>query len=269
MDEIKPETNAEVKQPEATPAQAPAPPVAASAEKPSRTRAKAEAAPTEKLAEVKPAEAKIEKKEIKAPLKPKFDFKVFGRWSADVPVLDQGLKPYLNLTGYFVPYSAGRTIKKQFWKSKKSIIERLMAKLMVTGHKGKKHSFTSGINTGKVATHYTIIKHTFELIEQRTKKNPIEVLVRALEVGSPREGIATIEYGGVRYPKAADVSPQRRIDLVLRWMTQGAFANSRKGKKHIWEALADEIMAAANNDQQKSNALTKRQELERQSEGSR
>lgn len=201
--------------------------------------------------------------------KRKFDFKMFGKWSSDVQILDQGLKPYINLTSYYVPFSAGRAIKKQFWKSKKSIVERLMGKLLVPGHKGKKHVWTSGVQGGKVATIYNVIKKTFEIIEDRTKKNPVEVFVRALETGSPREGVATIEYGGVRYPKAADLAPQRRLDLALRWMTQGAFIASRKNKKHIWDALAEEIIATSTGDQQKSNCLTKRQELERQAAASR
>lgn len=211
----------------------------------------------------KPKEiTKVEKKH-------KFNFKIFGRWPADVVVMDQGLKPYINLTPYYFPFSAGRSIKKQFWKSKKSIIERLMGKLLVPGHKGKKHVWTSGVQGGKTITVYNIIKKTFEIIEAKTKKNPVEVFVRALEVGSPREGVATIEYGGVRYPKAADLAPQRRIDLALRWMTQGAFMGSRKNKKHIWDALADEIIVTANNDVSKSMCISKRLELERQASASR
>ncbi|MEM2874126.1 MAG: 30S ribosomal protein S7 [Candidatus Nanoarchaeia archaeon] len=194
--------------------------------------------------------------------------KLFGRWSTNVEVRDIGLKPYINLTPVVVPYSAGRTIKKQFWKSKKSIVERLAAKLMVPGHKGKKHYWTSNVCTGKIATHYKLIIDTFDAIEKKTNKNPIEVLVRALEAGTPREGIATIEYGGVRYPKAADMAPQRRIDLALRWMVQGAFVASRKYKKPMSAALADEIIATAANDA-KANCIMKKTELERQAAASR
>ncbi len=196
-------------------------------------------------------------------------FKMFGKWATNIEVFDISLKPYINLTPISVPFSAGRTAKKQFWKSKKSIVERLMAKLMVTGHKGKKHFRTSGPNIGKIATQFNNVKKTFEIIEQRTKKNPIEVFVRAIEIGSPKEGIATQEYGGMRYPKAADLSPQRRVDLALRWITQGAFAKTFKGKKHIWESLANEIIATAAGDQSKSNCLAKKNELERQSGASR
>jgi small subunit ribosomal protein S7 len=260
----------EIKQPEVqTDVQTSAQPIEET--KPKRVRVKKGQETKPEGIETKPEIQTPVKTEVKqeVPQKPKFDFKVFGRWSMDIQVFDQGLKPYLNLTGYYVPYTAGRTIEKQFWKSKKSIVERLMAKLMVTGHKGKKHLWTSNYNTGKTPTQYKIIKKTFEIIEQRTKKNPIEVLVRALEVGSPKEGIATIEYGGVRYPKAADLAPQRRIDLALRWMTQGAFTSSHKGKKHIWDALADELVGTASGDPQKSHCLAKKLELERQAGASR
>lgn len=227
--------------------------------------------PAKETKEIKEKEkTKVQKESPEELRKKKFlHLKLFNRWPLDVIVNDAGLKNYINLTPVLVPWSAGRNIKKQFWKSKKNIVERLMLKLMVTGHKGKKHYWTSGVQGGKISTQYNIVKKTFELIENRTKKNPVEVLVRALEIGAPREGVATIEYGGVRYPKAADLAPQRRLDLALRWMTQGAFVGSRKHKKHIWESLADEIVATANNDQQKSTCLTKKQDLERQAAASR
>ena len=223
---------------------------------------KAAVTEAEKLAKAKQKEA--EKRRLKFA-----HLKLFNKWSTDFEIRDLGLKPYLNISPMVVPYSAGRNIKKQFWKSKKSIVERLILKLMATGHKGKKHYWTTRSQTGMLATQFNVIKKTLEIVEQKTKKNPVEVLVRAFEVASPREGVATIEYGGVRYPKAADMSPQRRIDLCLRWMTQGAFNASRKNKRHVWDALADEIIAASNNDATKSNCLTKRTDLERQAGGSR
>lgn len=198
----------------------------------------------------------------------KKNIKLLGTWSFDVEVKDPGLKPYINLTPVYIPYSAGRAIKKQFWKSKKNIVERLIGKLMVPGHKGKKHYWSSKHLPGMYPTQLNIIRKTFETIEKKTNKNPIEVFVRAIEIGTPCEGIATIEYGGVRYPKAADMAPQRRIDLALRWMVQGAFIASRKNKKQMWQALADEIIATASNDP-KSNCITKKTELERQAAASR
>ena len=142
---------------------------------------------------------------------------------------------------------------------------------MVSGHKGKKHWRTSKAFTGKKQLVYNITKKAFEIIEKKTGQNPIQILVKAIEIGSPREGIATIEYGGVRYPKSMDISPQKRIDLTLRWITQGAYSASAsaKTKKNISTTLANEIMATAKGESEKSNCLRKRTELERQSEASR
>lgn len=233
------------------------------------TAKKAKAEPKEATGdpkkEVKPEVKKIEKKR-------KVNFLLFDRWpSHEVVVNDLGLRPYINLDGVLVPYSAGRHVGKQFWKSKKHIVERLMDRLFVSGHKGKKHYKTSGLNAGKYMLSYKIIKQAFEIIENRTKTNPVEVFVRALEKGAPREGIATIEYGGVRYPKATDLAPQRRIDLTLRWMTQGAFQASFAGKTKmtIQKALANEILAAYEGDQSKSTCLSKKFEIERQAAASR
>ena len=52
-------------------------------------------------------------------------------------------------------------------------------------------------------------------------------------------------------------------------MVQGAYAKSFNTKKKIYDALADEIIAAYNVDQQKSNAISKKLELERQADASR
>ena len=143
-----------------------------------------------------------------------------------------------------------------------------MNKMMVSGHKGKKHKTTSGHNTGKATKLYKIIEKTLMIIEQQTKKNPIEVLVKAIENAAPREEITTIEYGGARYPQAVDTAPLRRIDVALRQMTQGAYSKSFNSRSPIEKTLAEEIMNAYNMDQ-KSTAIAKKLELERQADASR
>ena len=89
-----------------------------------------------------------------------------------------------------------------------------------------------------------IMEKALELVEERTKENPIKVLVGAIVNAAPREEIITIEYGGARYPKAVECAPQRRIDITIRFMTQGASQKSFGSKKNISECLADEIVAA-------------------------
>ncbi len=199
-------------------------------------------------------------------------FKLFGVWdTTEIQVLDPGLKRYINLYPFQVPYTQGREIAKQFWKSKKPIVERLANKVMVSGHKGKKHWRSSGHNGGKKLLAMKIVMEAFKIIEAKTKKNPVEVFVRAIETGSPREGIVSIEYGGVRYPKAVDVSPQRRIDLVLRWLTQGAHQSAAAGKeckKKMPMALAEQILLTADGNNS-AFCISKKIDLERQAAASR
>jgi len=196
------------------------------------------------------------------------DIKLFGKWDTkEVVIRDMGLKKYINLRPVFLPRSFGRVQYKRFGKSELNIVERLVNKIGVSGHRGKEHKFTSGRNVGKSMKAMNIVKRAFELIEERTKRNPIQVLVEAIENSAPREEITVIEHGGIRHPKAVDTSPQRRVDLALRWITQGANQRAIKNKKRIEEALAEEIIAASRNE--KCFSVSKKIEMERQAAASR
>src|SRR3989338_2390009 len=195
--------------------------------------------------------------------------KLFDTWDiSGIKVEDKGVEKYINLNPVYVPRSSGRNVKIQFHKSYYSIVERLMNRLSVVGHKGKKHKYSSGHNLGKSIKMYKLIFKALKLIEDRTKKNPIEVLVKAIENAAPREEITTIEYGGARYPKSVECAPQRRIDLALRNISQGTYANSFNKKKKAHEALAEEIINAYSLNM-KSNAIAKKLEIERQAESAR
>ncbi len=197
------------------------------------------------------------------------EIKLFNKWDTKgIRVKDEGLRDYINLEPVIVPRSSGRHAGQKFYKSKIQIIERLMNKLMIPGHKGKDHFKTSYHLTGKSHTAYGIIERTLRIIEQRTKQNPIAVFVKALENAAPREEIITIEYGGARYPKAVESSPQRRVDVALRYMVQGAYHKSFNSKKAIEDTLAEEIIAAYSLDS-RSNAISKKFEVERQADASR
>ncbi|MEM4245038.1 MAG: 30S ribosomal protein S7 [Candidatus Nanoarchaeia archaeon] len=195
--------------------------------------------------------------------------KVFNKWETEgIKVTDPGLQNYINLEPIIIPRTGGRNVKSQFGKSKNNIVERLMNKLMVPGHRGKKHRITSGRCGGKAIRAYNIVEKAFKIIEQQTKKNPVEVFVKAIENAAPREEINTIEYGGAVYPQPVEMSPQRRVDFALRLMTQGAYQKSFNTKRKIEETLADEIIKAYNADN-KSVAIAKKLELERQTDASR
>ena len=197
------------------------------------------------------------------------EIKAFNRWSMEgIKVDDPGLQPYVTLNARVVPKTGARYAGSKFHKSRTFIVERLINKLMVPGHKSKKHYRTSGHITGKAPTSYNIVEEAFKQIEKTTKENPVKVFVRAVENAAQREEIITIEYGGARYPKALECSPQRRVDLVLRHMTQGAYHKSANTKKSIVGSLADEIVSAYKMSSA-SNAIAKKQEIERQSDSSR
>ncbi len=186
------------------------------------------------------------------------EIKLFQKWTfKDIVVVDIGLQRYLNLTPMVAPHSMGRHEHQRFRKAKVNIVERLINGLM-----------RSGKNSGKKAKATNIVKETFEIINLRTGKNPIEVLVKAVENASPCEDTTRVSYGGVVYHLSVDVAPQRRIDLAIRHITEGARASSKNNPRSIQETLADELVLAANKDI-KSVAIAKRNEIERVAQSSR
>ncbi len=195
--------------------------------------------------------------------------KVFNKWSVEgLKVDDLGIKDYISLKPVIVPKTEAKYAGNKFHKSRVFIVERLINKLMVSGHRSKKHKITSYHMTGKGVTSYNTVRDTFMVIEKKTGKNPIEVFVKAIENAAPREEVVSIEYGGARYPKAVECAPQRRVDLALRYMTQGSLQKSFNTKKTIISTLSDEIIAAYNQTAG-SAAIAKKQELERQADASR
>ncbi len=197
------------------------------------------------------------------------DIKVFNKWDIKgIEVKDPGLVNYITLKPRMVPKTGAKYAGNRFHKSKILIVERLINKVMVPGHKAKKHFKTSYHCTGKSHKAYHIVKEAFEIIENRTKQNPIKVLVRAIENAAMREEILSIEYGGARYPKPVECAPQRRVDLALRLMVQGSYQTSFNSRIPIEQALANEIINAYNLSNQ-SFALKKKLETERQCDASR
>lgn len=196
------------------------------------------------------------------------NIKMFNRWSMEgIMVDDPGLQKYINLRDIVVPKTYGRNVKP-FGKVNMPLVERLANKIMVPGHKGKKHKLTSGHAPGKAIGKLKIVEDVLKIIESKTKENPIKVLVKAVENAAPREEIITIEYGGARYPQSVDCAPARRVDIALRQMVQGAYAKSFNKKVGVTNALADEILKAYALDGN-SNAISKKLELERQADASR
>lgn len=197
------------------------------------------------------------------------DVKFFNRWTGEnVVVNDKGLVKYMNVSPRIMPKTGGRYAADRFHKSYTFIVERLAVKVMGSGHKAKKHFMSSGHNTGKKLKVLRVVENALAKAELKLKMNPLQILVKAVENAAPREEVIAIEYGGARYPKAVDVSPQRRIDIALRYMTQGAYVKSFNKKMKIEDALAEELINAAQCSA-RSNAVAKKRDLERQSASSK
>ena len=196
------------------------------------------------------------------------NFKIFDLYDiTEIKVQDPGLKSAINLEPKLVVKSYGRNFEK-YGQAKTNIVERLVNKISVAGHRGKKHKIELGHTTGKYSKNLKIILEAFKLIEKKTQENPVEVFVKAMENVAPRDEITVIEYGGARYPQAVDVSPLRRVNLALRNICHGASDKAFNKKKTIVQGLAEEIILAYEGNQD-SFALKKKNESEKQADSAR
>lgn len=186
------------------------------------------------------------------------EVKLFGEWSfKGIEVKDLGLQRYVSLKPVVIPHSMGRHEHKRFRKASINVVERLANNLMRPGK-----------NAGKKAKVMNMVHHAFQIVNLRTGKNPIEVLVKAVENSAPCEDTTRISMGGIVYHLSVDVAPQRRVDLALRHLADGARQAAVNNPRSIEECLAEELILAGNNDM-KSFAVAKRHEIERVAQASR
>ncbi len=177
---------------------------------------------------------------------------LFGEWSfEDINVRDIGLERYINLEPVYLPHTGGRHEARKFRKSDMNIVERLINSLLRPGSSG-----------GDKIRIISVVRNAFKIINLRTGRNPVEVLVRAVENSAPNEDTTRIGYGGVVYRLAVDISPQRRIDLALRFLVRGIKESAFSNRKTLEEVLADQLIGAANNDQS-TFAIRRKLEVER------
>ena len=178
--------------------------------------------------------------------------KLFGEWSfEEIKVRDIGLERFLNLEPIYLPHSGGRHEARKFRKSDMNIVERLINCLMRPG--------SSGGDKNRIIS---VVRNALKIVNIRTGRNPVEVLVRAVENAAPNEDTTRIGYGGVVYRLAVDISPQRRIDLALRFIVRGVKEAAFSNRLALEEVLASQLIGAANNDGN-TFAIRRKQEVER------
>ena len=191
---------------------------------------------------------------------------LFGRWdTSGVVVRDVSLKDYISLRPVIVPHAHGRHARRHMAKKDVSIVERLVNKLMRSGQGSRKlggRYIRGRGGCGKKLLAMEIAGDAFEVVEQKTGQNPVQVLVDAVVNAAPREDVVRVQVGGVFVPVAVDVSPLRALDIALRNIALAAFSKSFNSSVSAAEALAEELIAASQNDQ-KSFAVMRREEIER------
>ncbi len=177
---------------------------------------------------------------------------VFGKYDAsEVVCRDPGLAPYVNLSTVGVPHSGGRHANMWFGKSKLSVVERYINKLMRTGS-----------YTGKKQSAMKAFEGALDSIAERRKTNPLQVFVDAICHAAPMEEITRIKFGAVSQPKAVDSSPSRRLDVALKNLAKGAQQGTHKSKRTLQQCIINELNKASEGDST-SYAVSKREEVER------
>ena len=97
---------------------------------------------------------------------------------------------------------------------------------------------------GKKGTAQTILYNAFDIIAEKTGREPMEVFEEAIENIMPVLEVKARRIGGANYQVPVEVRPERRITLGLRWLVQ--YSRSR-GEKTMEQRLANEIIDAAKN----------------------
>ena len=117
--------------------------------------------------------------------------------------------------------------------------------------------------SGKKSVAERIVYGALELVEQRLKKNPVEVFQEALDNVAPMVEVKSRRVGGATYQVPVEVRPSRRTALAMRWLVDYARA---RGEKSMPQRLAGELIDAV---QGKGGAVKKREDVHRMAEANK
>ena len=116
---------------------------------------------------------------------------------------------------------------------------------------------------GKKGVAQKVVYGAFEIIKEKTEKDPMEVYNQAMENIMPSLECKSRRVGGATYQVPMEVRPERRQTLGLRWLTTYA---RKRGEKTMKERLAGEILDAANN---LGSAVKKREDVHKMAESNK
>ena len=116
---------------------------------------------------------------------------------------------------------------------------------------------------GKKTIAQGIVYDAFNIIKEKTKKEPLEVFTTAIDNASPLLEVKPKRIGGATYQVPMEVRGERKFALATKWILDAA--RSKKGKS-MAERLSEELMAAANNE---GNAMKKKADTHRMAEANK
>lgn len=116
---------------------------------------------------------------------------------------------------------------------------------------------------GKKNVARKLVYGAFDIIKEKTNKNPLDVFLKAVNNVQPMIEVRSRRIGGATYQVPTEVRPERRIALALRWIIN--FARERKDKCFA-NKLAAELIAASNNE---GAAIKKKEDTHRMAEANK
>ena len=116
---------------------------------------------------------------------------------------------------------------------------------------------------GKKGVAQKVVYGAFDIIKEKTGKEPLDVFTAAIENIMPSLEVKARRVGGATYQVPIEVRPERRQTLGLRWLTTYSRARS---ERTMAERLAGELMDAANNT---GAAVKKREEVHKAAEANK
>lgn len=116
---------------------------------------------------------------------------------------------------------------------------------------------------GKKSIAQKIVYNAFDIIKEKSGKEPLEVFEQAMENIMPALEVKARRVGGATYQVPIEVRPERRQTLGLRWITLYSRARSEKTMR---ERLAGEILDAVNNT---GSSVKKREDMHKMAEANK
>ena len=116
---------------------------------------------------------------------------------------------------------------------------------------------------GKKTIARKIMYDSFDLIKEKTKKEPLEIFMKAIENTSPLVEVRSTRVGGATYQVPREVGEKRKKALAMRWIIG---VSKKKKRKAMKEKLAEELVEASEN---RGAAIKKKEDVHRMAEANR